>query len=258
MIRLENKDFEDSIIAEHYHIAVPFQITVYADKPMPTPGETVPEDGREFLVYSFAESLAETYAKTFADPLSPDAIDWLSEKLAPMMEERGYDSTSLQLCGHREYRLTPADRERLPENAPDVELLTVLTDDDRKTGENLELDAFEMDGSNPEDAMTVVRREGQIVCFAAVNDIIENDCTGGLDWIELNVECGENYRKMGFGAACVTALTRYYLAMGKGVKYLCDEDNLPSIRTAEKVGYRLYSRVVPMVYYTPDTDDEEE
>ncbi len=258
MIRLESKEFEDSIIQEHYHIAVPFQITVYADTPMATPGEEVPTDGKEYLVYSFCEKLAEAFDAAFADPLTEEAIDWLADKLAPMMDELDYDYTSLQLHGHREYRLTPADLATLPVPAQPVELLTVLTEEDRVTTEELELDAFEMDGSNPEDAMTVMRQDGQIVCFAAVNDIIENDTTGGLDWIEINVECGEHYRQKGYGASCVAALTRYYLERGKGVKYLCDEDNLPSIRTAEKTGYRLYSRVVPMVYYTHDEDEHDE
>ena len=72
------------------------------------------------------------------------------------------------------------------------------------------------------------------------------------------MECGEEFRRRGYGAACVSALTWYYLEMGKGVKYLCDEENIPSMRTAERVGYTLYSRVVPLVYYTPETDDDEE
>ncbi len=258
MIRLEDTAFENSIIDEHYHIAVPFQITVYANAPLAAPGEEIPTDGRTFLVYSFVEELAREFDAAFPDALSENAIHWLADKLAPVMETYGYDSASLQLCGHREYRLTPADLAALPDSAMEAELLTVLTDADRVTDADLELDAFEMDGSNPDDAMTVIRENGQIVCFAAVNDILENDTTGGLDWIELNVECGEAWRKKGYGAACVAALTRHYLQMGKGVKYLCDEDNLPSIRTAEKVGYRLYSRVMPMVYYTYDEDAHDE
>ena len=236
MIRLENEEFEKSIIDEHYHIAVPFQITVYAD------------GRKEFLVYSFCQKLAAEFEETFADPLSEEALAWLTERLAPMMEALDYDSSSMMMHSHREYRLTPPEIEKLTPAKQNAELLTVLTDADRETDAELELDAFEMDGTNPDDAMTVIRDNGKIVCFAAVNDIIENDTTGGYDWIELNVECGEDYRGRGDGASCVTALTRYYLEMGKGVKYLCDEDNIASIRTAERVGYSLYSRVAPLVY----------
>ncbi len=246
MIRLENEEFEKSIIAEHYHIAVPFQITVFAD------------GRKDFLVYSFCEKLAGEFEEKFTDPLSAEALDWLAEKLAPMMEELDYDSGSMMMHSHREYRMTPDMLETLAPCTHDAELLTVLTDADRETDVELELDAFEMDGTNPEDAMAVIRENGKIVCFAAVNDIIENDTTGGYDWIELNVECGEDYRCRGYGAACVSALTRYYLEMGKGVKYLCDEDNIASMRTAGRVGYTLYSRVVPMVYYTPETEEDEE
>ena len=119
---------------------------------------------------------------------------------------------------HREYRMTPDMAETLAPCAHEAELLTVLTDADRETDVELELDAFEMDSTNPEDAMTVIRENGKIDCFAAVNDIIENDTTSGYDWIELNVECGEEFRCRGYGAACVSALTRYYLEMGKGVE----------------------------------------
>lgn len=246
MIRLEDIEFEKSIIDEHYHIAVPMQITVFAD------------GRRDLLVYSFCRELAGEFEKTFDDLLSAEALSWLAKKLAPVMESLDYDSKEMMMHSHREYRLTPAQLDRLAAPAHQAELLTVLTDADRETEAELELDAFEMDGTNPDDAMTVIRENGRIVCFAAVNDIIENDTTGGLDWIELNVECGEAWRKRGYGAACVTALTRYYLEKGKGVKYLCDEDNIPSIRTAERVGYSLYSRVVPMVYYTRETDEEDE
>ncbi len=246
MIRLEDIEFEKSIIDEHYHIAVPVQITVFAD------------GRRDLLVYSFCKELAAEFENTFEDLLSPEALGWLAEKLAPVMDSLDYESSSMMMHSHREYRLTPADLGKLSAPAMGAELLTVLTDADRDTDAELELDAFEMDGTNPDDAMTVIRENGKIVCFAAVNDIIENDTTGGLDWIELNVECGEDYRKRGYGAACVNALTRYYLEKGKGVKYLCDEENLPSIRTAERVGYTLYSRVVPMVYYTPDREEDEE
>lgn len=246
MIRLENEEFEKSIIDEHYHIAVPFQITVYAD------------GRKEFLVYSFCQKLAVEFEEAFADPLSDEALAWLTERLAPMMDALDYDSTSMMMHSHREFRLTPSEIAKLASAKQEAELLTVLTDADRETDAELELDAFEMDGTNPDDAMTVIRDNGKIVCFAAVNDIIENDTTGGYDWIELNVECGEDYRCRGYGASCVTALTRYYLEMGKGVKYLCDEDNIASIRTAERVGYSLYSRVAPLVYYTLETEEDEE
>lgn len=238
MIKIENEEFERSIIEEHYHIAVPVQITAFAD-------------GRyELLVYSFCQKLAEEYEAKFADPTTSEALHWLEEKLAPLMDELDYDPESLMRHSHREFRLTPSEIDRLTKPIHEAELLTVLTDSDRDTDEELELDAFEMDGTNPDDAMTVIRENGKIVCFAAVNDIIENDTTGGFDWIELNVECGENYRRRGYGLSCVIALTRYYLERGKAVKYLCDDDNAPSITLAEKAGYKFHSHVIPMVYYT--------
>ena len=245
MVILEDIEFEKSIIDTCYHIAVPFQITVYGD------------GSQECMVYSFCKELAEEYERIWDDLLAEEALHWLAKRLFSVMEELGYDSSDMVMRSHREYRLLPQKKEMLPIPGTETELLKVLTDADRNDTEDLELDAFEMDGSNPEDAMTVVRKDGRIVCFAAVNDMIENDCTAGLDWIELNVECSPDYRCRGYASACVAELTRYYLDMGKGVKYLCDEENLPSIKTAEKVGYDLYSRVVPRVYYRRDEETEE-
>jgi len=245
MVILEDIEFEKSIIDERYHIAVPFQITVYGD-------------GRqECLVYSFCRDLAEAFEKKWPDPLAPEALEWLAGQLYSVMENLGYESESMVMRSHSEYRLLPEKREMLPVPGTGAALLTVLADTDRVGAEDLELDAFEMDGSNPEDAMTVIRQDGRIVCFAAVNDMIENDCTAGLDWIELNVECAPDYRRRGYATTCVAELTRYYLEKGKGVKYLCDEDNTASIRTAQRVGYDLYSRVVPLVYYRKDSESEE-
>lgn len=248
MIKLENEEFERSIIDEHYHIAVPVQITAFADG--------CGDCHYELLVYSFCQKLAEEYEAKFADPTTDEAIRWLTEKLSPIMEGLDYDSESLMLHSHREFRLTPEESGRLITPTSEPELLTILTEEDRDTDAELELDAFEMDGTNPDDAMTVIRENGKIVCFAAVNDIIENDTTGGFDWIELNVECDERYRRRGYGLSCVIALTRYYLNRGKAVKYLCDEDNAPSIALAEKAGYKLYSRIIPMVYYTREEESD--
>lgn len=245
MIKLENEEFERSILEEHYHIAVPVQLTAFAD------------GTNELLVYSFCQKLAEECEARFADPLCDEALAWLRDKLSPIMAELDYDPDSLMLHSHREFRLTPPEIDALVTTATEPELITVLTEQDRDTDAELELDAFEMDGTNPDDAMTVIRENGKIVCYAAVNDIIENDTTGGWDWIELNVECGEDYRRRGYGLACVAALTRYYLRRGKAVKYLCDEDNTPSMALAEKAGFGLYSRVVPMVYYTEHDECDE-
>jgi len=236
MIKLEDKEFEASIIKEHYHIAVPVQVSVFAD------------GRKECLVYSFTENLAKEYENTWDDLLAPEAIDWLFCRLTPLMTAIEYEADACSLF--RDFRLLPENLGQLPTYNAKVELLTILTQADREETEDLELDAFEMDGSDPEDAMAVIREDGRIVCFAAVNDVIESDDTGGLDWIEVNVECAPAYRRKGYGAACVTALSRYYLQRGKGVKYLCDEDNLASIRTAERAGFLPYRRAGAFVYYT--------
>lgn len=234
MIIREDSEFEKMVVEEEYHIAVPVQILQYAD------GRT------EYLVYSFCEKTAETFDRTFADPLAPEALAWLADALKPVMTELGYETEDFGVHIHREYRIS-----KLPaaeESTPPVELLAELTDTDRENGMEV-LEEFDLDPDNPDDRMTVIREDGRIIAFAAVNDMQEDSI------IEITVECDPAYRRKGYGKACVIALTRYFMERGQDVKYLCDEDNRASMATAESAGFTLYSRVAPMVYYRREEDE---
>jgi len=235
MIIREDSELEKMVVEEQYHIAVPLQITQYAD------GRT------DYLVYSFCEKLAETFAELFPDPFTADASIWLTDKLKPIMTEFGYDTEDIGVRIHREYRISTIPAET--ENSVRVELLSVLTEDDRADGMEA-LEEFELDPDNPDDRMTVIREDGRIIAFAAVNDMQEDAV------VEITVECDEAYRRRGYGKACIIGLVRYFMQRGIDVKYLCEEENRASMAAAESAGFALYSRVLPMVYYRSDNGDE--
>ena len=235
MIIREDSAFEKMVVEEQYHIAVPLQITRYAD------GKT------DYLVYSFCEKMAETFAGTFSDPFTPEALAWLENALKPIMTELGYDTEDFGMHIHREYRIFAMPPET--EASGLVELLSELTEEDRENGMEV-LEEFDLDPDNPDDRMTVIRQDGRIVALAAVNDMQEDSV------IEITVECDPEYRRRGYGKACVVALVRYFMNRGMDVKYLCDEGNEASMATAESAGFALYSRVLPMVYYRREETED--
>ncbi|MBE6599539.1 MAG: GNAT family N-acetyltransferase, partial [Ruminococcaceae bacterium] len=75
---------------------------------------------------------------------------------------------------------------------------------------------------------------------------------------ELNVECAEEYRGQGYGSECVAELAKYLLERGVPVEYVCDIGNIPSRKTAEKVGFTLVRKSMPFVCYRIDEDEGEE
>lgn len=233
MIRREEFEFEQEIMTGS-HIAVPFQVTLTADGTL------------DLLVYSFAEKTAEEFEKAYStDPFTDEAKAYLAEKLAPVMEEFGFDTDAALERVHLEYRCDAPNTGKI---LPDCVLINSL---DGEEWEDLPLDEFDLDPENPLDRMAVIRDDGKIVCFAGLNDISEED---GL--LEVTVECEEAYRRKGYGASCIAKITEYLLGLGEDVKYVCSDDNLPSARTAESAGYSLQSTCMPFVCYKFEEDEE--
>lgn len=243
MIRLEHSELEREVMDNRLHIALPFDITVYEN-------ENDPDKRIDILVYSFCTEIAAEFLRRFADdPFGKEASRWLREQIDPLME--GYETAETD-CHYFEYRTYD-----LPERdtAPAVFTMALTPEDYQNAEPNIELDAFEIEADNPDDGMALVRDGGRIVAFAAVNDVQEDAL------IEINVECAPEYRRRGYGLACTVCLTRHFNAMGKGVKYICDTDNLPSLHLAEKAGFDRYSTRFPLVYYRidpPRGDDADE
>ena len=70
------------------------------------------------------------------------------------------------------------------------------------------------------------------------------DCVSG-NACEIGIHTCEDYRRKGLAALTATAAVDYALSKGFGyVGWHCDEYNLPSIKTAEKVGFKLERKYI--------------
>lgn len=227
MVKLEDRQFEDYIIETSSHIAMPFELHMT-------------NDGRiEIISYSFTQKIAEEFEEKFSsNPFSNEAKRFLSEKLTPAMNELGYDTEGAADRIHLEYRCDKVDTTKI---LPECEIISTL---EGEKWDELPLDEFALDPEDRTDRMAVVRDGDKIVCFAGLNDISEDD-----GYIEVTVECCENYRHRGFGVSCIAKLTDYLLSLGERVKYICIEDNYASRAAAESAGFVLYDRCMPFVCY---------
>ena len=236
MVKLEDKQFEDDIIASGSHIAMPFEIHRNAE------GELL------IISYSFTKKIAEEFENCFSsDPFSDEAKKYLSEKLTPIMNELGYDTEGAADRIHLEFHCTEVDKSKI---LPECEIIASL---DGESWDDVPLDEFELDSTIPSDRMAVIRKDGKIVCFAGLNDISEDD-----GYIEITVECSEEYRRKGFGISCIACLTDYLLSIGERVKYICSDDNSASKAAAESAGFVLCDTCLPFVCYKVEETFEEE
>lgn len=237
MVDAEDREFEDDIIKSGYHIAVPVQIEKKSS------GEL------RIIAYSFVMEKAREFEEKFGgDPFTEDAFAFLDGNIAPVMHELEFSTEHATERIFREYRCEAADKSKI---LPECELIDTL--DGQDYDESLELDAFLLDPANRIDRMAVVRDGEKIVCYAGLDDVCEND---GL--LEVTVECAEEYRHRGYGASCVAKLTEYLLSIGEKVKYVCEDDNVFSKKTAASAGYKLYKTVLPYVCYKHGKDGSEE
>lgn len=233
MIKLENSELEAAVLDSTSCIALPIELHVNVH------GEC------EIITYSFTEHIAREFEENYLSaPFSDSARAFLMEKLTPVMLSLGYDTDGA--CGRMqlEYRCDSPAKEKIISGC---EIISTL--DGEKWGD-IPLDEFILDPSDPCDRMAVIRDGENIVCFAGVNDISEED---GL--VEITVECDKEYRNRGYAASCVAKLTEYLIGAGERVKYVCSDKNTASIRTALSAGFGLHDTCLPFVCYK--TEEQE-
>ncbi len=79
--------------------------------------------------------------------------------------------------------------------------------------------------------------DGQIVCIASVNRVSDLERC-----IEIGVECAPDYRRRGYAASCVCALTRDLCEGGNVVLYRHYHTNIGSAAVARTAGFRPVGR----------------
>ena len=79
--------------------------------------------------------------------------------------------------------------------------------------------------------------DGQIVCIASVNRVSDLERC-----VEIGVECAPDYRRRGYAASCVRALTRDLCEGGNVVLYRHYHTNIGSAAVARAAGFRPVGR----------------
>ena len=100
-----------------------------------------------------------------------------------------------------------------------------------------------------------------LLCFGTVMDgkilsaASENPHAEGDTVIDVGVETAEGYERMGYAASNVAALAYYLLDPGVTVTYIVEDDNLPSRRVAEKVGFIPATRELRVVAWRTENEE---
>lgn len=84
--------------------------------------------------------------------------------------------------------------------------------------------------------------DGKILSAASENPHAEEDTV-----IDIGVETAEGHEGNGYAASNVAALAYYLLDPGVTVTYIAEDDNLPSRRVAEKIGFTPSTRELRVV-----------
>ncbi len=84
--------------------------------------------------------------------------------------------------------------------------------------------------------------DGQIVCIASVNNVFGTGTFDTERFAEIGVECAPDYRRRGYAASCVSALTRDLCGAGTVVVYRHYHTNQGSAAVAKTAGFQPVGR----------------
>lgn len=233
MIRFEEVDLVNMVLAGESCIAVPFEIYV------PTDGEPI------ITVYPFLESVASEFVERFGDDLlSTDALKWLDFMLSATVKDMNYIHAEDPSHYIVEYEA---------DNCKDCyEKFTVgrnLILPDEPISEDLDLSYFD-DYNVTESISALCIEGGDVISVSTTNDIVFEDKS-----VEICVETLPEYAGKGYGTATVAALCRYYNEKGIKVKYECAMSNAASVKIAEKCGFELRGTRYSYVCYAVDEEE---
>lgn len=82
-----------------------------------------------------------------------------------------------------------------------------------------------------------VKINGIAVSAASTNPDEQDETNPFYGYTEIGVETLSEHRGQSYAAMCLSSLAAHLEAKGEKVMYVCSENNLPSIRTAEKAGF---------------------
>lgn len=204
---------DDTPLNESFDLIVPFSLI-----------EDLENETIDICVYDRFRLLAEAFAERYAEnPFAEEGQRYLASVIHMPLSQCGYCAPV-----HRHTALYTA----LPGYQAPISTSEALSVSELEKDID-DLTMLEIDPSLPGFGTV---RNGALVSAAICNDpVFEPD----TDSVEIAVETAEAYRRNGYGAANVAALTASLTAAGKTVRYQCSAENLPSRRTAVRAGLTL-------------------
>lgn len=221
-IKLESKDFEEAVLCGETDIAVPIEITESAE-------------GTEILTYAICKDIAGEFATLYGDnPITTQSISWLNDHISPIMEHFGFCPPDVPRQWVNKYIATS------PYNALQSDDIAISV---HHGEDGYDLSDFDIIDDDSPVAVKLVN--GNIVSVAYVNDLF---C--GVGSAEIGVDTLPDYRRMGYGAACVSALSAHLFEKGATtVLYHTYANNTASNSTAQKAGFTKTAKIFSCTCY---------
>lgn len=113
------------------------------------------------------------------------------------------------------------------------------------------LEAFEMDGTDF-GGLSVLLNEGTVAAAVVDGQIVGSaHTTAQTDrYADIGVGTNEQWRNRGFATSAASIVARRVQESGRIPVWSCGEDNLASLRVAQKLGFREVSRLVYVIKHT--------
>ncbi len=229
MLVHEDFEIESAAVAGEFCLCVPVSVRLDAHS-----AEAV------ITAYENVWDICTEYERNYSDPFSAEAVQFLEENVAPIIEKCGYSCDSGDHRVVREYTLSQVN-DVIKEAAKNARI--IRSPEDICGLKCLCLHKPEVDPDDEYGVCAVVIRDGVICAVAGVNDFFTDDT------VEIHVETAKEYRKTGCGSAAVAALTEYLTGMGCTVGYKCGSENTGSVKIAERLGMTYVGKVYDMVCY---------
>lgn len=195
-------------------------------------------------VFPTYEAAAREYEYRYHEnPFSPDALEFLWERIGEPMRERGYeDEKKFRHRWYYNYVLRSQDEVNKSVILPETVRLSRRVVRGKKNRTTFDLERY----IEEEITSFVTVIDGEIVAIAAENMA----CSGDFDddpecegITEIGVETAVGHRGRGYGASCAAALASALIAETGGyVTYETDRDNVASQKTALRAGFSEYGK----------------